>query len=179
MGRDKQDDFIQIERHNGKAITFARNKDLGNNLSRTGKMKKSFPLIKVIPYLTATLFIGATAWAEDAASVPMLSTGQTILGEPIHYPTTGPAHVTASTIIIAPGASTVLHRHGVPQFAYILSGELTVTYGEKGTRTFKAGDSFMETMDTPHYGTNHGQDPVKILSVFMGAEGSANTLSPR
>ena len=120
------------------------------------------------------------ASAEDnvAPSVPLLSTGTTIVGETLHYPTNGPAHVTAAIVTLAPGAKTVLHRHGVPLFAYILEGEITVDYGDRGKRTYRAGDALMEAMDVPHFGADTGPQPVRILTVFIGAEGAPADVIP-
>jgi len=111
-------------------------------------------------------------------SVPLLSTGTTVLGETLHYPTNGPAHVTAAIVTLAPGAKTVLHKHGVPLFAYILEGEITVDYGDRGKRTYRAGDAIMEAMDVPHFGADAGTQPVRILTVFIGAEGAPADVIP-
>ena len=109
-------------------------------------------------------------------AAPLLSTGVTILGEPIRYPTTGPAHVTASIIALAPGGKTIAHKHGVPLFAYILEGELTVDYGPRGVRTYRAGDTFMEAQDVTHFGENRGTKPVRLLAVYMGAKGAEDVI---
>lgn len=108
---------------------------------------------------------------------PLLSTGKTVTGEAIRYPTTGPAQVTAAIVTIAPGARTVVHRHGVPLFAYILDGEVTVDYGDRGKRTYRQGDAFMEAMAVPHSGINSGTAPVRILAVYLGAEGARNVIA--
>ena len=108
-------------------------------------------------------------------AVPLISTGKNIVGETIRYPK-GPAHVTAAIVTLAPGGRTIVHKHGVPLFAYILSGELTVNYGTHGTRTYKPGDAFMEAMDVAHFGINNGQAPVRILAVYMGAKGAKNVI---
>ena len=120
------------------------------------------------------------AGAEDngAATAPLLSTGTTVLGETLHYPTSGPAHVTAAIVTLEPGAKTVLHRHGVPLFAYVLEGEITVDYGDRGTRTYRKGDALMEAMDVPHFGVDAGSKPVRILTVFIGAEGAPADVIP-
>jgi len=104
----------------------------------------------------------------------LLSATQTVAGEPIAYPATGPAKVTAQVVTITPGADTVFHRHPAPMFAYILEGEVTVDYGAQGKRTFRPGDAFMEAQQVVHRGTNTGAVPVRILAVSMGAEGTAN-----
>jgi quercetin dioxygenase-like cupin family protein len=116
------------------------------------------------------------ATAQDAApskiypAAPILSTGTSILGETIRYPKAGPAHVTAAIVTLEPGAKTVMHKHGVPLFAYILDGELTVDYGKHGKRTYSQGQSFMEAMAVAHFGINNGSQPVRLLAVYMGAK---------
>jgi quercetin dioxygenase-like cupin family protein len=120
------------------------------------------------------------AFADDAAkpgypAVPLLSTGKTIVGETIRYPK-GDAHITAAIVTLAPGGRTILHKHGVPLFAYILDGELTVNYGSHGTHIYKQGQAFMEAMDVAHFGLNKGAVPVRILAVYMGAKGAKNVI---
>ncbi len=135
--------------------------------------------LSIAAFLLAVIFAPANrAVAEDngPAAVPLLSTGTTVLGEPLHYPASGPAHVTAAILTLKPGAKTVLHRHGVPLFAYILEGEITVDYGERGKRTYRQGDALMEAMDVPHYGLDTGAQPVRILAVYMGAEGASDVI---
>jgi quercetin dioxygenase-like cupin family protein len=103
-----------------------------------------------------------------------LSTEMTVLGEAVHYPTTGPAKVTVSIVTIEPGADTKLHRHPVPLVAYVLDGELTVDYGAKGTKIYRKGEALVEAMDIPHRGMNFGTSTVRLLVIYMGAEGTDN-----
>ncbi len=74
-----------------------------------------------------------------------------------------------------PGEETGWHEHGVPMFGYILEGELTVDYGAEGTRVYRKGDAVIEAIDTAHNGRNTGSGVARILAVFMGADGVANT----
>ena len=101
----------------------------------------------------------------------VLSTGSTVTREPIRYPSGAPAQITAVEITLQPGQQTGWHTHPVPLFAYILEGELTVDYGAKGQRTYHKGDGLVEAIDEAHNGRNMGQNPVKILAVFIGIEG--------
>lgn len=101
----------------------------------------------------------------------LLSTSNTIIGEPIVYPANVPAKVTAAIVTVPEGLSTGWHRHGVPLFAYLLDGELTIDYGAHGTRTYHAGDTFMEAKDAAHNGRNTGAGDVRILAVYLAAEG--------
>ena len=128
----------------------------------------------------AALTLAGRTSAEETTivSTPLLSTGTTVVGEPLRYPTNGPAHVTAAIVTLPPGAKTVLHRHGVPLFGYILEGEITVDYGDRGKRTYRAGQAIMEAMDVPHFGADVGSAPVRILTVYMGAEGAPADVIP-
>jgi quercetin dioxygenase-like cupin family protein len=128
--------------------------------------------------LVAVVATGDRATTRDSGYplAPLLSTGTNVVGETLRYPTTGPAHVTAAIIVLVPEARTILHKHGVPLFAYILEGELTVEYGEHGKRTYRQGQAFMEAMDVAHFGVNTGTQPVRLLAVYMGAKGTQDVI---
>ena len=83
-------------------------------------------------------------------------TSQSVLGEEIVYPSNGRAIVSAIIVTLAPGEQTAVHTHGAPFFAYILEGEITVDYGDKGKRTYRAGEALMEAMNVAHAGIEHG-----------------------
>ncbi|MGE0041956.1 MAG: cupin domain-containing protein [Vicinamibacterales bacterium] len=132
--------------------------------------------------LSASLVLGATAapcLAQGAPAGPLLQTSQTVVGEDLVYPATGKAVVTTTIVTLAPGETTITHQHGVPMIAYILEGELTVDYGDHGTKTYTAGESFAEAMRVDHAGTNTGTGTLRILSVYVGAEGSRNVIPKR
>ena len=131
--------------------------------------------------LLALLSVCAPAWAEDQAPqqyqnllTPLLQGGTDVLGAPLAYPS-GTPNVTAATVAIPPGGETGWHRHEVPLFAHILEGELTVDYGERGKKTYRAGDSLLEAVNWPHNGTNTGTVPMKLIAVYMGSTAAANT----
>jgi quercetin dioxygenase-like cupin family protein len=129
-------------------------------------------------FAAAIILIATHAAAEERGypAVPLLSTGKSIVGETIRYPTGGAAHVTAAIVTLAPGGKTITHRHGVPLFAYILEGELTVDYGAHGKRTYTKGQAFMEAMDVVHFGVNTGAQPVRLIAVYLGAEGAKDVI---
>ncbi|MBF0305114.1 MAG: cupin domain-containing protein [Alphaproteobacteria bacterium] len=140
-------------------------------------MRSLFLAIAAVAMATAPL---APSRAEGYAAAQLLSTTTTIIGEPIVYPTTGPARVTAAIVTVAPGDSTIPHHHGAPLFAYILEGEVTVDYGPPhGVRTLKKGDSMVEALASSHRGRNLGQIPVAILAVYMGADGTRNVIADK
>lgn len=134
-----------------------------------------------IGFLAGTVAgLSATAQEKPAPFLSveaLLETGATILGQPLAYPAAGAPRVTAAILTLAPGAETGLHRHEVPLFAHILSGELTVAYEGAGRRIYRTGESLMEAVGTPHNGRNSGRTPVRILVVFMGGEGANDTVT--
>jgi quercetin dioxygenase-like cupin family protein len=144
--------------------------------------RKDYAMLQRYLVLSVALIVShalpsrAIALDNSYPAVPLLSTGINTIGETIHYPTIGPARVTAAIVTLAPGATTIIHKHGVPLFAYVLDGELTVDYGELGQRTYRQGQGFMEAMAVAHFGINQGSQPVRLLAVYMGAEGARNVL---
>jgi quercetin dioxygenase-like cupin family protein len=140
------------------------------------------PLGLVACVLLALSRSSGPAAAETVAPAPppahvysgvrtVLSTGTTVTGQPIRYPSGAPAQLTAVEITLQPGQQTGWHTHPAPLFGYILEGELTVDYGAKGQRTYVKGEGLAEAMDEAHNGRNMGQSPVTILVVFIGTQG--------
>jgi quercetin dioxygenase-like cupin family protein len=76
--------------------------------------------------------------------------------------------VRATEWAFAPGAETGWHTHGVPLVGLILDGELTVDYGDKGQRTYKAGQSLAEAINIPHSGKNTGSGVMRLFAIYMG-----------
>jgi quercetin dioxygenase-like cupin family protein len=106
----------------------------------------------------------------------LLETGQTVLGQPLKYPADGLPQITAVIVTLAPSEKTKMHKHPVPLFGYVISGELEVQYEGMGTKRFAAGEGFMEAIDWWHKGKNIGDVPVRILAVYMGSEKLPNVI---
>lgn len=130
-------------------------------------------------FVSATLIALATpAFTKDAyPPVELLfKTETTVIGQPLVYPE-GTAQITSAIVTMQPGQETGWHLHPVPLVAYVLEGELTVDYGPAGLKTYSAGDSFVEALNSRHNGTNTGAGIARILAIFAGAEGIANTVA--
>lgn len=135
--------------------------------------------MKISACLSAVFGLGlltVPALADGYPAVPLFSGSKTVMGEQIAYPTTGPAHVNAMIVTIAPGQQTELHKHGVPLFVQVLEGDVTVAYEGHGERTYKQGETFLEAMDVAHRGMNPGNTPVKLLAIYIGAEGAQDVI---
>ncbi|MBR9973498.1 cupin domain-containing protein [Magnetospirillum sulfuroxidans] len=119
----------------------------------------------------------ASAFAEDKAAPPapsstvLLKTTTTGDGVPLVYPD-GTPQILSRITVFPPHSETVLHRHPIPLYAYILEGELTISTEGQPPRHYKTGDAFMETAGW-HFGRNDGNTPTRLLAVYMG-----NTTAP-
>jgi quercetin dioxygenase-like cupin family protein len=128
------------------------------------------------PLLLLATVAGVAAGRDVYQRVqPLLSSGQTILGQKIAYPAGASARVTAVIVTLGPGEETGWHTHATPMFGYIIEGELTVDYGPHGTRVYRTGDSLLEAVDLPHNGRNTGHGNTRVLAVSMGALGITDT----
>jgi quercetin dioxygenase-like cupin family protein len=140
-----------------------------------GERRFVWPLATAL--IAAALLVAASERGATRDSVTsLLSTSQTIISQPIAYPTKAPAKVVSAIVTMLPGEETGWHQHDVPMFGYILEGEVTVDYGAKGTHVYRQGEAVMEAIDWPHNGRNTGKVPARILAVFIGAEGVPNTV---
>jgi len=100
----------------------------------------------------------------------------TTLDQPIAYPKKTPAQISSVIVTLEPGQETGWHRHRVPLYVYILEGTVSVEYDAGVVKQYAAGTAFMEAEDVWHNGTNAGEDTVRILTVYLGAEGAKNTV---
>src|SRR5437867_1040118 len=124
---------------------------------------------------TLTLLLAAGAFAVTAPAAaqvnfkatPILQSGRA--GDvQIVYPKTDSAEVTALVLDIGPGGETGRHMHPNPTFVYILEGAIDVEMDGHPTKSYKAGESFMEAINAWHNGKNRGTTPAKVLVVFTG-----------
>lgn len=128
------------------------------------KMKLIFLVTIVMISISFGVYF-ATA-NNDVSSQTILDTNKTVIGQPIQYPSGSP-QITSKIVTIPAGSETGQHIHEVPMYAYILKGEVTVDYGEKGTKTFLEGESIVEAINYTHNGKNNGKEPTEILIVLM------------
>jgi quercetin dioxygenase-like cupin family protein len=133
----------------------------------------------LLPALAFAFAVAAPVAAKEGARyqtllTPLLETETDIIDQPIVYPS-GTSKVTAAIVVIPPGEDTGWHTHEVPLFVHVLDGTVTVDYGDKGTKVYNAGETFMEAMNWPHNGINKEEVPARILAVYMGSEEKANT----
>lgn len=95
-------------------------------------------------------------------------------GRKLAYPE-GQAEVTGMLIEVDPGQETGWHRHTVPSFALVISGELEVTLEDGRTKRLKAGDMLAEVVNVVHSGKNVGSETAKLVVFYAGATGMTLT----
>ncbi len=133
-------------------------------------------LNRLIIMLTAGLFLHGNGWAsEETTNIPKtirvkpipMESAKTMIGQDFRYPS-GTPQIQAFEIEIPPGQQTTLHRHAIPLFAYIASGDLELDYGSKGKKIVRSGTSFVEAINWCHFGKPLGNQSVKIIAVYLG-----------
>jgi quercetin dioxygenase-like cupin family protein len=161
----------------------------GNNYhSSTTKENSIMTLLRTLRIHTAgfcltglVLFLSSAFAADYSSGVTakvLTKTSATGNGQKITYPLTDRAEVTAMTVELAPGAETGWHKHPVPVYAYVVSGNLLVEIEGGKYLSFKAGEAIIEVVNTLHNGKNSGTEPVKLAVFYLGAEGTPNVIKP-
>jgi len=120
----------------------------------------------------------ASQAAGGAGTQTLLDAQQlTVLDQQIVYPKKKKsAQVSSYIVTLEPGQETGWHRHRTPMYAYVMEGTITVEYDAGVTKEFPQGTALMQAEDVWHNGTNMGDSTVRMLTVFMGANGAKNTV---
>ena len=118
--------------------------------------------------LALTHLDGKVAYEDiEASTITIVGAPKTTLGQDFKYPSGQPL-IEAFNIEIPVGKQTDLHKHLVPLYIYIVSGDLEVDYGSKGKKIYKPGTSYVEAIDWCHIGKVSGKAPVKVIGVYLG-----------
>jgi len=133
----------------------------------------------LLAFVVAGLLATPAAAQVKFSATPVLQSGATVAGAAIAYPKTDSAEVTALRLEIGPGGETGRHMHPYPTFVYVLEGAIDVEMDGGMAHSYKAGDSFLEVVNTWHNGKNNGTTPAKVLVVFAGVHGKANLVRPQ
>ncbi len=132
----------------------------------------------LVPIAAGILIALPAAAQVNFKATPVLQSGVTAGGAAIMYPKTDSAEVTALLVEIGPGGETGRHMHPNPTFVYVLEGAIEVEAEGTMAHSYKAGDSFLEVVNTWHNGKNTGTAPAKLLVVFSGVKGKPNLVRP-
>ena len=127
---------------------------------------------KLIASLVVSALIVSSACGKELKKLEvktLFHDNKNVIGQPITYPSGSPL-IISELITFPAGQETNWHTHDAPIYGYILEGELTVDYGEKGRHIYKKGDVLIEAIHWSHKGKNTGKGPARILVVYMGSD---------
>ena len=118
---------------------------------------------------------GALAQSPKVTVTPLVDTTRTVLGQPLVLPAKNP-ELKVSLFEIPAGARLPRHEHPWSRYAYVLAGELAVTFDGGLTKHYKAGDFIVEGVNAWHYGENTGHETVRLLVIDQTEAGQSNTV---
>jgi quercetin dioxygenase-like cupin family protein len=124
----------------------------------------------------------AAAQTETPVQTPVSTliarTNTTIIGQKNIVPKN--PDVAATIITFAPGVRTAEHKHLYPHYALVEAGTLTIVNTQTGkSYEVKAGEFFLEMIDTWHYGINQGNEPVKLVIIDLVPHGVKTNSVPK
>ena len=110
--------------------------------------------------------------AESPVNVQEIFTSSVnIDGDNFRYPK-GKAEMRLIRVEVVSGATIPMHSHPVPLLGHIESGELTLAEKTGISKTFKEGDSFVLSTNTPaHTMANSGDSSAVMWVTMASAEG--------
>ena len=101
----------------------------------------------------------------------LFSSTKPIYGESFTYPE-GKGEMRLYKVDVQPGGVVPLHFHEAPLTSYIEKGQLTLKIQKGKSTTFREGDSFVLSVDTPpHTMSNNGKVPAVMWVTVAAAEG--------
>ena len=118
---------------------------------------------------------GALAESPKVTVTPLVDTTKTVLGQPLVLPAKNP-ELKVTLFEIPPGAKLPRHEHPWSRYAYVLAGELTVTFDGGFAKHYKAGDFIVEAVNAWHFGENTGKETVRLLVIDQVEAGQSNTV---
>ena len=129
-------------------------------------------------FVLALCFLFASTLAastqEKIAATTLFQSTATAAGQPIVFPA-GHTEVTALMVDIPAGADTGWHKHPWPRYAYVVSGAVTVENDAGESKTYRAGDFFVEQINIFHHGTT--TVPTRLLVVDQDVAGKGNQIN--
>ena len=133
-------------------------------------------LILLVLFQSYSTLCVAADYSLGVTSKVLTKTSITGNGRKIVYPSTDNAEVTAMLVEIAPGAETGWHKHSIPVYAYIISGNLDVEIEGGSVLHFKTGDPIIEVLNTPHNGKNNGRNTSQLVVFYTGMKDVPNVI---
>ncbi len=141
--------------------------------------------VRIIAFAAAVLISTPACTAVRDSSVPAdASPSVTVMSKDTRswdgnllpaYPE-GQPEVTILRMSIPPGAALKIHEHRAINAVVLTGGRLSVVTTDGKTLELQAGESFIELVNTWHYGLNPGTVPTELIIFYAGAAGEPITV---
>jgi quercetin dioxygenase-like cupin family protein len=134
-----------------------------------------------LPLLLAATNIPAhnQVTVETARVETLLRTDSSWNGKPYTHYASGRPQLTMLKVTLRPNTALPWHTHPMPNAGYILSGDLTLHDRASGlTRTYRAGESFAESVNTEHRG-EAGPHGAVLLITYAGIPGMPTSVAAK
>ncbi|ABM72449.1 Hypothetical protein P9515_12421 [Prochlorococcus marinus str. MIT 9515] len=119
-----------------------------------------------------------TIAAESPVDVQEIFTSsKNIDGDNFKYPK-GKAEMRLIRVEVENGATIPIHSHPAPLLGHIESGELTLAEKKGISKTFKEGDSFVLSANTPAHTMANNGDSSAVMWVAVASVEGVPTLTP-
>lgn len=127
-----------------------------------------FFVILLLPLSCATVHTSPEADRNPPVVRELIKTTQSWDGKYLPAYPQGKPEITILRISIPAGAQLKNHSHPVINAVVLISGQLTVVTTDGKTLHLKAGDPFVEVVNTLHYGINPGTVPAELIVFYAG-----------
>jgi quercetin dioxygenase-like cupin family protein len=127
-----------------------------------------FFVILLLPLSCAIVHTSPEADRNPPVVRKLIKTTQSWDGKYLPAYPQGKPEITILRISIPAGAQLKNHSHPVINAVVLISGQLTVVTTDGKTLHLKAGDPFVEVVNTLHYGINPGTVPAELIVFYAG-----------
>lgn len=114
------------------------------------------------------------AYAQHGHDAELLNDGplsfKSVLSQKLSDPQLKDYLMESSVMTVTPsGLDSIPHRHDAELFGYVLDGQLEVSVGVLGPKTYQAGEMFYEKRNATHYFTRNPDTnrEARILLIFI------------
>ena len=107
----------------------------------------------------------------------IFTSSENIDGDTFKYPK-GKAEMRLIRVEVDKGGTIPMHSHPVPLLGHIESGELTLDEKTGISKTFKEGDSFVLSANTPAHTMGNTGDSSAVMWVAVASAEGVPTLNP-
>jgi quercetin dioxygenase-like cupin family protein len=170
---------VELEGHGAQTFTAGQAFAEAVNHWHNGLNRGSVPARFLIVFAAAA---GKPPLMRSPDSQPVgfqtrvvLQSNKTATGQTIAFP----LFKNQLTVVLnewAPGAQTGRHQHPIPTLGYLLEGTITIEADGSQPRVIRAGEAWVETLNTWHNGYNQGPPKATAVVVFAGEDGTPNSI---